>query len=385
MGVYASFSFRILTNAEALNAVEPLGNIIRHRRATIIVPRNDRHEVFTVPAVSGETIRHGYQLIMVKLAKARGINVCKLCELGEFVKHGVPVLIENLEKDLHEVLSSKDTSLPDKELKVLETCAIEDVGGFLIPMEDIQIKRTSRIEVSYMLPAIDDLKFGLDTQFHVRSASQSQQAIGRSRDQAQPQSIYYVESASAVYTFTVNINLSEIGVVSNCLYSTTSEGSKSSPDSKKAEKSGKKSGNKSIEIIDCKSKSLAPDERVRRAELAIDALAELVKNGLIGGHHSSYSPHWQPISGIALVTKPIQTVVYPGHVRDYIHRTANLAKGNKELLGGIYDYEIFAYRDERLDPGLDVGDVKPIGDVTQLFKDVKSKALEWLKEELGMK
>jgi CRISPR-associated protein Csa2 len=385
MGIYASFSFRILTNAEALNAVEPLGNIIRHRRATIIVPRNDRHEVFTVPAVSGEAIRHGYQLIMVKLAKARGINVCKLCELGEFVKHGVPVLIENLEKDLHEVLSSKDTSLPDKELKVLETCAIEDVGGFLIPMEDIQIKRTSRIEVSYMLPAIDDLKFGLDTQFHVRSAPQSQQAIGRSRDQAQPQSIYYVESASAVYTFTVNINLSEIGVVSNCLYSTTSEGSESSPDSKKAEKSGKKSGNKRIEIIDCKSKSLAPDERVRRAELAIDALAELVKNGLIGGHHSSYSPHWQPISGVALVTRPIQTVVYPGHVRNYVQKTANLAKGNKELLGNMYNYEIFTYWDKKLDPGLDVGDVKYAEDITQFFKDVKSKALEWLKEELGMK
>jgi CRISPR-associated protein Csa2 len=163
MGVYVSFSFRILTNAEALNAVEPLGNIIRHRRVTIIVPRNDKHEVFTVPAVSGEAIRHGYQLIMARLAKVRGINVCKLCELGEFVKHGVPDLIENLEQDLHKVLSDENTPLPDKELKVLETCAVEDVGGFLIPMENIQIKRTSRIEVSYMLPAIDDLKFGLDT------------------------------------------------------------------------------------------------------------------------------------------------------------------------------------------------------------------------------
>jgi CRISPR-associated protein Csa2 len=384
MGVYVSFSFRILTNAEALNAVEPLGNIIRHRRVTIIAPRNDKHEVFTVPAVSGEAIRHGYQLIMARLAKVRGINVCKLCELGEFVKHGVPDLIENLEQDLHKVLSDENTPLPDKELKVLETCAVEDVGGFLIPMENIQIKRTSRIEVSYMLPAIDDLKFGLDTQFHVRSAPQSQQAVGRG--EYQPQSIYYVESASAVYTFTVNINLSEIGIVSNCLYSTTSEGSESSSDSKKAEKSSKKSGNKRIEIIDCKFKSLAPDERVRRAELAIDALAELVKNGLIGGHHSSYSPHWQPISGVALVTRPIQTVVYPGHVKDYIHKTANLAKGNKELLGNIYDYDIFAYWDKRLDPGLNVENVKePVEDVTQFFKNVKSKALEWLKEELGMK
>jgi CRISPR-associated protein Csa2 len=383
MGVYVSFSFRILTNAEALNAVEPLGNIIRHRRVTIIVPRNDKHEVFTVPAVSGEAIRHGYQLIMARLAKVRGINVCKLCELGEFVKHGVPDLIENLEQDLHKVLSDENTPLPDKELKVLETCAVEDVGGFLIPMENIQIKRTSRIEVSYMLPAIDDLKFGLDTQFHVRSAPQSQQAVGRG--EYQPQSIYYVESASAVYTFTVNINLSEIGIVSNCLYSTTSEGSESSSDSKKAEKSSKKSGNKRIEIIDCKFKSLAPDERVRRAELAIDALAELVKNGLIGGHHSSYSPHWQPISGIALVTRPIQTVVYPGHVRNYVQKTANLAKGNKELLGDVYNYEIFTYWDKKLDPGLDVGDVKYAEDITQFFKDVKSKALEWLKEELGMK
>ena len=358
MGVYISFSFRILVNAEALNAVEPLGNIIRHRRATIIVPRNNKHEVFTVPAVSGEAIRHGYQLVMAKLAKARGINVCRLCELGEFVKHGVPNLIKELEQDLYDILSSKDTPLPDKELKVLEACAVEDIGGFLIPMENVQIKRTSRIEVSYMLPAIDDLKFGLDTQFHVRSAPQSQQMVGRG--EYQPQSIYYVESASAVYTFTVNIDLSEIGAVSNCL-------------------------DKNLKLIDCKSKSLPPDERIKRVELAIDALAELVKNGLIGGHHSSYSPHWQPISGVALVTRPIQTVVYPGHVRDYIRRTVNLARGNKELLGDMYNYEIFAYWDRNLDPGLDVGDAKYTEDITQFFKDVKSKALEWFKQELGVK
>jgi hypothetical protein len=78
-------------------------------------------------------------------------------------------------------------------------------------------------------------------------------------------------------------------------------------------------------------------------------------------------------------------VVYPGHVRNYVQKTANLAKGNKELLGNMYNYEIFTYWDKKLDPGLDVGDVKYAEDITQFFKDVKSKALEWLKEELGMK
>ncbi|MGC8543132.1 MAG: DevR family CRISPR-associated autoregulator [Vulcanisaeta sp.] len=364
MGVYASFSFRILTNVEAMNAVEALGNIIRHRRATIVVPLknssgNFGHELYTVPTISGEAIRHGYQLLLVKLAKARGIKVCRLCELGEFVKHGVPNLVNQLEPDLYSKLK-EDSPLPDKELAVLETCAVEDIGGFLIP-EPTQIKRTSRVEVSYMVPAIEDLKFSLDTQFHVRSAPQSQQAVGRG--EYQPQSIYYIESASAVYTFTVNINLSEIGIVSNCVY---------------------KDGDK-ISIIDCASKALDPKERIRRIELSIDALAELIKNGLIGGHHSSYSPYWQPISAVALITKPIQTVVYPGHVRDFIKRTVELAEGNKKLLGELYDYYMVAYVDDKLDPGIDVGNAQRKGNIVEFFMDVKAKALEWVKAELGVK
>jgi CRISPR-associated protein Csa2 len=240
MGVYLSFSFRILTNAEALNAVESLGNIIRHRRATVVIPKGDKHVLLTVPAVSGEAIRHGYQLMLVKLASARGINVCKLCSIGEFVKHGIPDLIKELEPDLYNTFKG-GKSLPEKELEIIKGCAVEDIAGFLVPMEELQIKRTSRVEVSYMLPALgeDSLAFSLDTQFHTRSAPQTQQILSQTNkgkktsgeqstsqsqeasSQEQPQaaqSIYYVESASAVYTFSVNIDLSGIGVASNCLY-----------------------------------------------------------------------------------------------------------------------------------------------------------------------
>jgi len=410
MGVYLSFSFRILTNAEALNAVESLGNIIRHRRATVVIPKGDKHVLLTVPAVSGEAIRHGYQLMLVKLASARGINVCKLCSIGEFVKHGVPGLIEKLEPDLYNTLSKDEKSLPEKELEIIKGCAVEDIAGFLIP--ELQIKRTSRVEVSYMLPALgeDSLAFGLDTQFHTRSAPQTQQMLSQtnkgketskeqstsqsqeSSSQEQPQaaqSIYYVESASAVYTFSVNIDLSGIGVASNCLY-----------------KEGKEGKNEKF-VIDCDRFKLDNDDRIKRAELSIDALAELIKNGLIGGHHSSYSPHWQPISAVALITRPIQTVAYPGHVKDYIARTVKLAENNKKLLEGkegecikitknqsttsqssakdksIYSCAVYAYVDEKLDPELDLGDLQPNDDIMEFFNNVKRTAISWLREELG--
>ncbi len=169
VGVYASFSFRILVDAEAMNAVETMGgNIIRHRKATIIVPRGGSgHQVFTVPAISGEAIRHGYQLKLAQLAKVRNINVCKFCEQGEFIKHGIEDLIE---ENLHKTLSDNNISLRDKEYAIIESCAVEDIAGFLVPMKNVQIKRTSKVEVSYMIPAIEDLKYGLDTQFHVRHA-----------------------------------------------------------------------------------------------------------------------------------------------------------------------------------------------------------------------
>ena len=362
MGVYASFSFRVLANAEAMNAVESLGNIIRHRKATVIVSRGNGHQVITVPVVSGEAIRHGYQLELAKLAKVRGIKVCKLCEQGEFVKHGIEDLISKLEPDLYKILSSDNVSLRDKEYAIIESCAVEDIAGFLVPMENVQIKRTSKVEVSYMIPAIGDLKYGLDTQFHVRHAPQAQQALGQQGQAAQPQSIYYIESASAIYTFTVNIDLTGIGQVSNCIY---------------------REGN-DIKI-DC-NKALDPRERVRRVELALDALAELVKSGPIGGHHSSYSPHWIPGSAVALITRPIPTVAYPGHYTDFITKTRELAEGNRALLGGNYTYELVAFKDDKVDPGVDVQGISVVkGSIPEFFRAVKEVALKWVGEEFGVK
>ena len=371
MGVYVSFSFRVLTNAEAMNAVESLGNIIRHRKATIVVPLKDseyqkdsKHQIVTVPVISGEAIRHSYQLELARLAKVRGINVCKLCEQGEFVKHGIPDLIEKLEKDLFDnVLNNSSVSLRDKEYAIIESCAVEDIAGFLVPMRNVQIKRTSKVEVSYMIPAIGDLKYGLDTQFHVRHAPQVQQALGQQQGrEAQPQSIYYIESASAIYTFTVNIDLTGIGQVSNCIY---------------------REGN-DIKI-DC-NKALDSRERVRRVELALDALAELVKNGPIGGHHSSYSPHWMLGSAVALITRPIPTVAYPGHRTDFIAKTRELAEGNKALLGGNYAYELVAFKDDKVDPGVDVQGISAVkGSIPEFFMAVKEIALKWVREELGVK
>ncbi len=82
-------------------------------------------------------------------------------------------------------------------------------------------------------------------------------------------------------------------------------------------------------------------------------MAELVKNGPpIGGHHSSYNPHWMPGSAVALITRPIPTVAYPGHYSNFIVKTRELAEGNKAIVGGEgYDYALVAFKDGKVDPG----------------------------------
>ncbi len=356
--VFLSMSFRVKANVEALNAVETLGNIIRHRKATVIVKRSDKFEIMTVPAISGEALRHGYQAWLADLASISGISVCTFCKQHEFIKHGVRSLIE---REVSECLD-KSKDIVEKELCVIKACVVEDVGGFLMPLEQ-PVKRTSRIQFSYMLPALEDRASVIDLQFHVRNAPLAQALRKEGREEAQM--IYNIESASAVYTFTVNLDVSGIGKTSNCL-----------------RESGK--------AIDFQCGRLDDNERIKRIEIAIKALAEMVKTGAFGGKRSSYLPDWRVLSCIALISSPIPTTVYPGHLRDYALRTVELAKKNKGLLEGgytklKYEYAIIGFVDEKEEID-DVrksfekaGEIEICKSIGEFFERVITKTLNFIK------
>lgn len=301
--LYLAATFRILTNVEALNAIEPLGNVIRHRKASIAVSRAGSIEIITVPTASGEALRHTYQYILAQLAALKGIALCRWCKLGEFIKHGVltPELYQD-EKDLYSVLES-DKAPEEKELEIVKRCVVEDVAGFLVPAR-VPVKRTSRIQVSYLIPSMVEVSrgvFAVDIQFHVRHAPQAE-AKAPQKVQPRPQSIYYIESASAVYTFSTVLDLGGVGVVVK--------------------------GDGSLQDV-------GAEERLTRALLAIEALAEVVKSGGIGGKQSSYTPHWLPLSGVIIVSKPLKSVPTPPHIENYVSDTVNNIKNQIDTLRSV--------------------------------------------------
>jgi CRISPR-associated protein Csa2 len=152
---FLSLSARVRVNLEALNMVESIGNVVRHRKATVIYRLGDKYELRTVPVISGEAIRHAIQLALVEVAtQGKKLPVCPWCQRGEFIKRGI--LRDEFLNDLGRVEglnSIAEKSIYEAEKAIIEKCVVEDVGGFLVPAET-PIKRTSVLEVGYMVPAI---------------------------------------------------------------------------------------------------------------------------------------------------------------------------------------------------------------------------------------
>ncbi|MCX7999744.1 MAG: hypothetical protein N3A69_12470, partial [Leptospiraceae bacterium] len=84
--VFVSVRGRILLNAEALNMTESIGNYVKHRKVPIVIPEKDGFTTYFVPAVSGESVAHGFQKVLAEKAIRSSLPVCKLCEKGIFLK-----------------------------------------------------------------------------------------------------------------------------------------------------------------------------------------------------------------------------------------------------------------------------------------------------------
>jgi len=289
--MYVSLSARIYLNVEALNMVESIGNYTRHRRVPVVlkeyVKKGETEEwrmvLRYVPAISGEALAHAYQEILAKIASEMGLKVCKRCLMGEFVKHADKKMFAG-EPWEDKITKSKD--MTEIESLIVENCVVEDIGGFLYTGPP-PTKRTSRIQFSYMVPSIEAVKSGAvasEPQFHVRHVP--------STPAERAQMIYYVETGSALYTFTTLLNVADIG------YITTTTGEK---------------------------KKVVGDIN-KRVEAAVKALAILVSNALFGAKRSRFTPLWKVESLVAAVSKPLPFMVNPGHDRLYIKESVERAR-----------------------------------------------------------
>ena len=174
MIVTLSLSLRVAVNAEALNMAEAVGNYTRHRKAPVVITSEAGYSVVYVPAVSGESLAHAYQQLLAQIAKQRNLPVTKLDEMGYFLKFTSDKIMDWYKEDLEKVNSKYAEILSSRNVEEIERLLVKasvvaDVGGLLYTEK--QVKRTSAIRFSYMLPTLDAVEKGgvaLTPQLHTR-------------------------------------------------------------------------------------------------------------------------------------------------------------------------------------------------------------------------
>jgi CRISPR-associated protein Csa2 len=179
-------SARVVVNVEAMNMVEAIGNVVRHRKAAQVYRvregQNERYKIRTVPVVSGEALRHAVQRALAEVAEGVGLPVCSWCRRGAFVRHGV-VLGEFFcdvegEGGVAGFEEAAGRGIYEAERLILGSCIVEDVGGFLIPRAPEE--GASVLGVGCLVPAVEGGRVlcGFDVQFHVRRAPGAQPGAG---------------------------------------------------------------------------------------------------------------------------------------------------------------------------------------------------------------
>jgi CRISPR-associated protein Csa2 len=291
--VHLSVSARILVNAEALNMAETVGNVSRHRRAPVIVESDAGYSLVYVPAVSGESLAHSYQVLLAQIADSMNLPVTEMDRRGFFLKFSDNNVIKAVYSEVSDVVNLKDPCEIEKRL--LKASCVADIAGFLYT--NIPIKRTSRVRFGYMVPAVDALSEGAAAtypQLHVRYAPPD---LLKVQPKAQP--IYYVESGSSLYVLTAGLAVSDIGELEYCRDADSELG----------------------------------NQKISRMEVATKALVGLVDGLMLGAKGSRYKPIWEVRSLIASVSKgSIPFEVSPGSHRDYISETSKRAKVIQEFV-----------------------------------------------------
>jgi len=329
-----SLTARILINAEALNMAESVGNYTRHRKAPVVVPSESNYSIIYVPAVSGESLAHAYQTLLAHIASQKELPVTEMDLQGFFMKFSSEDIIKKYYKELIKALKAKDEAEALDMLKkiqpaeveraILKTSVVADVGGFLYTGKTerkkkkaegkgeeeikISVKRTSAIRFAYLIPALDALITGgasLSPQLHVRYAPKPEEGV---------QSLFYVESGSALYTLTAQLVISDIGRVL------------SDPRIRDEE---------------------LEEQRVNRIEAAIDALTVLVEGVLFGAKRSRYMPQLDVRSILVAYSRgPVEYNVSPGLTKDYMVKSYERAVALAKSLGNSLIVNMYGYNGE---------------------------------------
>ncbi|MHA1506243.1 MAG: type I-A CRISPR-associated protein Cas7/Csa2 [Candidatus Asgardarchaeia archaeon] len=346
--VFLSIGARILVDVEALNMVESIGNVSRHRRVSMVMPKEGKYVKVEAPAISGPTIAHGYQELLVETSRRiyEKPPVCKYCAMGEFFKSTDKAHIMDSAK---EVMSNKKLKEIDRikrfEEEVIKGCIVEDVGGFLYT-EAPPVKRTSRFYVGYMVPAFDTFEStSLDMQLHVRhTPSEPSRREGEGRT---TQMIYYLESGSALYTFQFALDLDGIGYTS---------------------------------MVE-RRLVLPEEERDRRVRVALSSLIPLLLDGRFGAKRSRYLPLWEVRSVFAALSDPVPFMPLPPSRKEFITKSLEKGKNFVDSMKGLGIGEgvrIYLWSDE-----VEMEGIEEAGEKVQKFENLSDLMKKLVEDALS--
>ena len=284
--VFLSVRGRVVVNAEALNMTESVGNYVRHRRVPVVMRRGSEYVTIHVPAISGEAVAHGYQTLLAEEALARKLPVCKLCSKGIFLKSANLDIVKHAHGDNVANIAVKgkgQEAAHEFEKAVIRGCVVEDVGGFLYAERKGvgQVKRTSNFYVGYMIPVAEGLEAAVtEAQLHSRYALGTSFVKAEEGERGRGQMIYYVEIASAPYTFSFDLDTMYVGKTT---YVTTYAG----------------------------EPAVSKEERVKRIKAALNALKKLVLELGFGAKKTRFLPTIEWESLVIAVSDNVWTVPSP--------------------------------------------------------------------------
>ncbi len=337
--MFVSVRGRVLVNVEALNMTESVGNYVKHRRVPVISPKT--YATYFVPAISGESIAHGFQEVLSEEAKRSGLPVCKLCERGVFLKSTTSDVISSAFPNSHQTQvwlkiddktwekmiqikkkQEKSRTKEEKELlqkfesmdlpfaleqAIVQNCVVEDVGGFLYAENAFNgfniggVKRTSNFYTGYMVPVREAIENTIiEPQLH------SRYALGTPFVQDQGQMIYYVELSSATYTFSFDFDDRYIGKTT---------------------------------FVYGKAGSEVVNDRAERIKTALDALQKFLIEFMFGAKKTRFLPvvEWESLA--IAISDDVWTVPSPFSA-NYVERA------RKKLEKINYNTKLFVYPED---------------------------------------
>jgi len=316
----------------------------------VVRGKDGSYNVRYVPVISGESIGHGYQEALARVSEQLGLPVSERSKRGEFVKFAEKSYFDDKDEPLEEPKKPEDARAFEVEVMLRDTVA--DVGGFLYTGK-VPVKRSSRIQCGYMIPATDAVESAaLEAQFHVRHVpsqppkSTSSQQPPEASTEAPPaaelgQIPYNVEVGSALYTMSIVLDVEQIGRPS------TQYGKKVSKEEKLGEQ---------IE---------------RRQKASLLALVQLLSSFSFGARKGRFLPNAEILSAVASVAKPNMFVVSPGNSRDYIRdsyvRAVHFERVARNLGNTKQEVHLISYNKET---GSNVEEVEQVASIDELVERV---------------